>query len=68
MTDRNDLPDISDIENLSLLDLDIEQLESRLEMASLFHPMGYLCGVDGCTVMNNGNGNGGGTPTQPKAN
>ncbi len=68
VTDRDDLPGRSDIENLSLLDLDIEELESRLEMASLFHPMGYLCGVDGCTVNNNGNSNGGGggTPTQPK--
>ena len=66
MTDRNDLPERADIENLSLLDLDIDDLESRLVLA-LLHPMGYMCGVDGCTVMNNGNVNGG-TPTQPKTN
>jgi len=35
---------------LNLLELDIEELERRLELAHpVFHPDGYKCGVD-CTM------------------
>ena len=46
MKGKNTLIATSEVESLSLLDLDIEELDKRLEMSLLVHPMGYLGG--GC--------------------
>lgn len=53
--------DDKNIESLTLLDLDIESLEKRIEMSSLMHPMGYTCAGDGSVC----GANGCGTNTSP---
>jgi len=41
------MADEREISSVNLLDLDIQELEERLEMVHpVFHPDGYKCGVD----------------------
>jgi hypothetical protein len=42
------MADSLDVERLNLVDLDVEDLEKRLEMADAGATLGYYCGTNNC--------------------
>jgi hypothetical protein len=46
------MEDLEKLDSLSLLDLDVEMLEERIEMSALVHPAIYDCGTNNTCVSN----------------
>ena len=48
------MEDLEKIDSLSVLDLDVEMLEERIEMSALVHPNMYDCGTNHSVCVSNG--------------